>query len=523
MSLQQAEEYNVLDMIGIQDPLDDLDAELQLPVEDISSRKRRRVDLEKEFLEYEKSLKKESFLITLVTISLLDQIAEKKGRSKKRRLDHSTPWDFVSTWSSNLFKRQFRVSREDFFLLRNKCIAHYPGQHASGEENYRIAQRMGNLGGGFVTIEIRLCVTLRMLAGASYLDLIWYGVSTNHVHAIFEEMISIIDKSLPSNEIFGMQYTADYLNKLSSQWSAIMMKKKGADLMKGTILAGDGLVVAINAPTEEDRSKCKVLDITHFRNRKGCFGIVCQAFCDAFGMFRVFEVLWPGSTNDITAYKQTNLFQACKNGLITSGYHIVLDEAYSSIGDSNHLTPFSKIQLKKSRSFSEEKYSKMKAFNFLLSSQRITIERAFGMLVRKFGILWKPLEHSLALNIRIIFVCAKLHNFCIQSWLQKNPFVEEISQIEETYLSARNESSLFMRWAFHDGSIHNNVNEDDVMEEDDGPNDADVMWMMENKLPSEARSSCSHQKKWQMTQSIYDHGIRYPIENDEFFLRKSLN
>lgn len=65
------------------------------------------------------------------------------------------------------------------------------------------------------------------------------------------------------------------------------------------------------------------------------------------------------------------------------------------------MTPFSQAQLKKA---TKERYLKMKAFNFILSSQRITIERAFSMLVRKFGILWRPLEFPLAQNVNITFV-----------------------------------------------------------------------------------------------------------------------
>jgi hypothetical protein len=34
---------------------------------------------------------------------------------------------------------------------------------------------------------------------------------------------------------------------------------------------------------------------------------------------------------------------------------------------------------------------KMLAFNHILSSQRITIELAFGVLIRRWGILWRPI------------------------------------------------------------------------------------------------------------------------------------
>ena len=60
----------------------------------------------------------------------------------------------------------------------------------------------------------------------------------------------------------------------------------------------------------------------------------------------------------------------------------------------------------------------MKAFNVILSSERITIERAFGMYVRKWGILWRPLEYSVKDNALILKVCAKLHNFSINNWMR---------------------------------------------------------------------------------------------------------
>jgi hypothetical protein len=37
-------------------------------------------------------------------------------------------------------------------------------------------------------------------------------------------------------------------------------------------------------------------------------------------------------------------------------------------------------------------YWKMRAFNHELSSKRITIERVFGMIIKRFGMLWQPIE-----------------------------------------------------------------------------------------------------------------------------------
>ena len=151
--------------------------------------------------------------------------------------------------------------------------------------------------------------------------------------------------------------------------------------------------------------------IANFRNRKGCYAVNALGFCDAWCRFRYFEVSWPGSTNDITSYRQTKLYSWFQDNLIDDCFHMMLDEAYGSVGGNQHLSPFTKHQLIKARKESNLKYCKMKeAFNNILSSQRITIERAFDIFMRKWGIMWRPLEHSLGTNLMIIKVCSKLHN-----------------------------------------------------------------------------------------------------------------
>jgi hypothetical protein len=44
---------------------------------------------------------------------------------------------------------------------------------------------------------------------------------------------------------------------------------------------------------------------------------------------------------------------------------------------------------------------------------RQCIERAFGLLTRRFGIFWRPLNCDYARWHVIIRVCAKLHNLCV--------------------------------------------------------------------------------------------------------------
>lgn len=53
------------------------------------------------------------------------------------------------------------------------------------------------------------------------------------------------------------------------------------------------------------------------------------------------------------------------------------------------------------------------AFDFYQSSNRMAIECAFGMLVRRFGVFWRPLEVAHHRRAPLVGACMKLHNFCI--------------------------------------------------------------------------------------------------------------
>jgi len=52
-------------------------------------------------------------------------------------------------------------------------------------------------------------------------------------------------------------------------------------------------------------------------------------------------------------------------------------------------------------------------YNFYQSSARMTVECAFGMLIRKWGLLWRPLEMKFSRRVPSISACMHLHNFCI--------------------------------------------------------------------------------------------------------------
>ena len=208
-----------------------------------------------------------------------------------------------------------------------------------------------------------------------------------------------------------------------------------------------------------------------------------------------------------------NIFHRFHQGKLPKWAHLVLDEAYSSIGGNHHLTPFSRYQLLKCREEEgDQEYCKLKAFNNMLSSQRITIERAFGMLVRRWGILWKPLEYDMEKVTLIIQVCAKLHNRCVDSWKRSATRRGQRENLEP--LDHGEDWSCFLRNCHKQSSSIN------------FPTDDEVINVLSNRLkPGNAtyakrRDQCP--KREVLTKYIYDSGIRFDsrAEND-FTLRKN--
>jgi hypothetical protein len=439
-----------------------------------------------------------------------DENPRKRRASKRSLQDRLAPWLFVEHWSDAMFSRQFRMPRSRFYEILRRVIDKYPGNYDDGKKNYSYSCQQGdNAHGHHILLQIKMCVTLRLLAGASYLDMIWYGVHVDYVDAMFEECLKLIDIALPNQEIFDFNEDTDF-DEMAHEWSSIMIARKFHDLMKGTILAGDGLVVEIAAPSAKERAG---LDVNAYRNRKGYPGLIVQGFCDAFCMFRSFDIRCPGATPDITAYKQSPLYHMFMNGKVPDGYHMVLDEAYSSIGGNQHLTPFSRNQLRNAKERSEDTYCRMKAFNHALSSQRITIERAFGILVRKWGILWRPLCYSLKMNTLVVKICAKLHNFCIQGWKETGSRSDEIHAIQEDYQMYK-DAGVFLGWG----------NDRLLDEGQDIPDDAEIMDMMGNHLPpppgvraARLNPGRAPTRRDLLMQSIYDVGVRYNLRQDDYY------
>ena len=110
-----------------------------------------------------------------------------------------------------------------------------------------------------------------------------------------------------------------------------------------------------------------------------------------------------GGTDDSLAFSVYYLAEKSENGDLPFGYWYTGDEAYVCTDSMLTPIPSSRAPLG----------SPEDAFNFYFSSLRTHIEQAFGVLVSRWRILWRPLRFSIRTNVRIIEGAIKLHNFCI--------------------------------------------------------------------------------------------------------------
>ena len=142
----------------------------------------------------------------------------------------------------------------------------------------------------------------------------------------------------------------------------------------------------------------------NYINRKGFHSVVLQAVCDHQMVFTDCYAGWPGSVHDARIFKNSDLFKRVSDDLnvMPNGSYILGDSVYPLLPWL--LTPFKDIG-----TLTEAQ----KKFNFIHSSSRMVIERAFALLKGRFRRL-KYLDCTLINKIPTVIIAAcTLHNFCI--------------------------------------------------------------------------------------------------------------
>ena len=387
--------------------------------------------------------------------------------------DRSRALEFVRSWDDVMFYRQFRLKRIDFYNLLRLILTQIEG-------NDEMARRSS---GSSVSPELRLCMTCRILAGARHLDMIWYQVHVDHLWDYISPVLQAIQSKVDNVRLPLCEVD---INAHAQEWGEIQFRKLGCKPTPNLVGAIDGLVIQRTKPTKKE---LEGRDPAMYMNRKGYYAWVALAIVGAFCQFLMFEIKWPGATNDCTAFMQSKAVQwmAQLNNL-KRGW-VAGDDAFSGL-EERLLTPFTKCQLKKGKERSMEQYAKMRAFNHILSSQRITVERAFGLLVRRFGCLWSAFEKGEENSLLMVIVCVKLHNICIERWKIENPTKTNPTDLEvPDHYDLPDELAVV---------------------------DKEVVDRLENKYPGAPKRSKQNKIRLGYCDSIYDHGVRFESDENEY-------
>ncbi|KAL3805723.1 hypothetical protein ACHAW5_003832 [Stephanodiscus triporus] len=247
--------------------------------------------------------------------------------------------------------------------------------------------------GGIICGEVKLAITLRMLAGGSYLDLgLIFGTGSTYPYAIFRHVIIqwICDDKLVN--ISGIDFCKDEerMNAVAREFA------DGSNhLFSGCIGAVDGWIVKIRKPRKSDG----VFNPKSFYSRKGFYGLSVQTIVDKKKRVLFRSIESRGAEHDSTAFKRTGLYKWLLDNewseLRRRGYYFIGDSAYSL--RSFLMTPYDNAM----HDTAEDN------FNFLHSLSRIVAKSSsLGHFVEAIAIF-------LGFDCKIIDACMRLHNFIV--------------------------------------------------------------------------------------------------------------
>lgn len=290
--------------------------------------------------------------------------------------------------NENSFHREYRMPRSAFVALHRLMTPLLT-------VNNTMAQKaMSRTGSSPISTESRLCAALIMLGGGRSIEAMrTHGLAKGTVYANFRRVIKAINKH-PSLAVNTDYHDIPTLQRIAAGFQA----RSTSGLFRFCVGAIDGLLIRIRAPSKEDTTNQK-----RFFSRKGFFGLNMQAVCDADAVITAFSLKTCGSANDAVAFDISNLKEVCRT--LPFPFHWISDLAYTATDQM--MPPYPGINL-------HEDDPPKDWFNFWLSQLRITIERVFGMIVRRFGILWKPMEFQLNFVFEIVHACIRLHNFLVR-------------------------------------------------------------------------------------------------------------
>ena len=309
-------------------------------------------------------------------------LASGQGPQGKKRREAAFSWsDHLARLTETEFKQRYRLTWPAFRKLCNLIREDIKTKHETNAKNSK--------NGVVVIPEVKLAIALRYLAGGDPLDLrLLYHVSKSYVYKCVWLVCDAIRRKIP------VEFPIDDVDKLKKLEAEFRAQSRGG-IWAGQVAAIDGVHFAIRAPGNGDVFN----PLQYYVSRKAEYALLCIAMCDARRRFMFFDISQCPTTHDSLAWECTRMGQRVKKGDLPAPFFINGDAAFSL--SNSLITPSGD--------------SALDDFDFHQSSNRMAIECAFGILVRRWGILWRPLGMRFDRRSKVIGTCMRLHNFCIDN------------------------------------------------------------------------------------------------------------
>ena len=233
------------------------------------------------------------------------------------------------------------------------------------------------------------------------------GTSKAQAHSSIHKMIRVLCSHLKKFVKFPQN---EQLRRIELEFR----QKKG---FPGVIGCVDGTHIAVNVPASDTRET--------FRNRKGYLSLNCQMICGPKG--EIFDVIssWPGSTHDGRMWRESKVSNQVR--CLSDEFHVLGDSAYPL--QMNLMSPYKNPQ---NRSESNKLFyiihvkNNLGRFNYKHSATRMAIEKAYGVIKRRFPLLKFGLRFKKVVDsANCIAAAVVLHNICLLHDDDLNNFDEE--------------------------------------------------------------------------------------------------
>lgn len=340
------------------------------------------------------------------------------------------------------FKQMFRMTQESFNLLVGRFSSYISGpmqehpqgifEHCGHRNNPNGSPGRAATAGNAraISVKVKVAIFLCMMAGGSYHDLaLLFGIAECTVYKIFRDCLKTAEEVLDWAVLPDASDIEEFKHRaLSFAWS-----RKKRNPLPGCVGAIDGIHVKLERPAKKHGPR-------QFYSRKGFFSIPVQAMVDHKYRFVACSAICKGSTHDSVALRLSIIGRFFEEEGLPDGFHVAGDDAYSGYYPEQLITPY--------RRALASKYEL--SFNYFQSSHRVHVEQAFGILMRRWGILWRPLRFKLDTVSLIVSVSMLLHNFCID---MDGGVVKRVPSQEEKALASE-ELENWLNWMTGENEEH---------------------------------------------------------------------